>query len=326
MRQIVKPRDPTREGYIFAGWYLNGELFDFNTKITGDITLEARWTKIDDACTLSCEEGYTLNEETCTCEKVAEDKLAADRTSLTLTVGGSYTIKLTIPSSITDKTVTWKSSDTSIVTVDKNGKITAKKVGTAEVTATVGGQSVTIKVTVKEKTQAKEEEDEDIEVTKVSVSGNKKMNVGESQKLKLTVKPSDATNKSVTWSSSDPSVATVDKNGKVTAVGEGEVTITATAKDGSKESDSITITVSSVYKVTFTAEDMGGGLGATRWQYTVTRDGKTFTDYKGFTIAGHQCRPDGERVKTSEIESKPSSTTITLNNGKTVTASVTYNE
>ena len=44
----TKPTDPTREGYIFAGWELNGEEFDFATAITSDITLEAVWTEIDE--------------------------------------------------------------------------------------------------------------------------------------------------------------------------------------------------------------------------------------------------------------------------------------
>ena len=320
---IEKPLDPTREGYIFAGWYLNGEKFDFNTKITGDITLEARWTKKEEgSCTITCEEGYSLNEEKCECEKIAEDKLALDRTSITLTVGGSYTLKLTIPSRFTDKTVTWKSSNPDIVTVDKNGKITAKKVGSAEVTATVEGESVTVKVTVKEKTEEK-----DVEVTKIGVSGDKEMNVGDSQKLKLTVKPSNATNKDVKWESSDTSIATVDKNGKVKALKEGKVTITATAKDGSKESDSITITITSVYEITFTGEHMAEGSStdfSTRYTYKVTKDGKEIKDYLGFTVGSKKCTPGAERVSSNDIESKPEKVELKLSDGRTVSAKANY--
>ncbi len=322
---IEKPSDPTREGYIFAGWYLNGEKFDFNTKITGDITLEARWTKKEEgSCTLTCEEGYSLNEEKCECEKVAEDKLALDRTSITLTVGGSYTLKLTIPSRFTDKSVTWKSSNSDIVTVDKNGKITAKKAGSAEVTATVEGESVTVKVTVKEKTEEK-----DVEVTKIGVSGDKEMNVGDSQKLKLTVKPSNATNKDVKWESSDTSIATVDKNGKVKALKEGKVTITATAKDGSKESDSITITITSVYEITFTGEHMAEGSSLdsiTRYTYEVTKDGKEIKDYLGFTIGSKKCTPGAERVAKSDIEGRPKKVDLKLSDGRTVSAKVSYED
>jgi uncharacterized repeat protein (TIGR02543 family) len=47
-RKVVKPADPSREGYIFRGWYLGAEEFDFDTPITGDITLVARWIPILD--------------------------------------------------------------------------------------------------------------------------------------------------------------------------------------------------------------------------------------------------------------------------------------
>ena len=44
---IQKPNNPTRDGYTFDGWFLNGNLFDFSSKISGNITLEAKWSKAD---------------------------------------------------------------------------------------------------------------------------------------------------------------------------------------------------------------------------------------------------------------------------------------
>ena len=60
----------------------------------------------------------------------------------------------------------------------------------------------------------------------------KKLNVGKSFTITATVKPEDAFNRTVTWSSSDPSIATVDENGTVTAIAEGEAIITAESADG----------------------------------------------------------------------------------------------
>ncbi len=210
---IEKPSDPTREGYVFAGWYLNDELFDFTTPITGNITLEARWAD-------GVKEGLTLNT-----------------TEETLLVNDTLTLSALLNGEATKEELVWSSSDPKIASVDENGKVKALKVG--EVTITVQTKdgrykaSCTITVT----------NDKNGFVTSVVVSGDKKMMVGESQKLTVTIKPTDATNKNVTWKSSNPKIATVDENGKVKALKPGKVTITATAKDGSKKYGSITITI-----------------------------------------------------------------------------------
>lgn len=72
------------------------------------------------------------------------------------------------------------------------------------------------------------------------------LQTGETDTLVATVTPENATNKNVKWTSSDPSIATVDENGKVTAIKEGTATITATTTDGSNLSASCTVTVTSV--------------------------------------------------------------------------------
>jgi len=125
----------------------------------------------------------------------------------------------------------WQSSDANIATVDSKGKVTAVNYGVAEITASNGTITQSIKILVRP---------EYIEVTNVIL--NKITTIitkGNTEILMETVLPVDATNKSVTWSSDNPSVATVDNNGVVTAVSEGKANITVTTIDGNKTANCI---------------------------------------------------------------------------------------
>ena len=165
-------------------------------------------------------------------DKVAVSSIKLSKTSLSLDKGKSATLSATVsPSTANDKKVTWKSSNTKVATVS-NGKITAKGKGTATITAsTSNGKKATCKVTVK------------IAVTKVKLSTTKfNLNKGKSKTIKATVTPSDATDKKVTWKSSNKKIATVSSSGKVTAKGKGTATITATA-GGKKATCKVTVKV-----------------------------------------------------------------------------------
>ena len=213
---FTEPKAPTKEGYTFAGWYYNDELYDFDTKVTGNIKLEARWNKADDTSVT----GVTLNE-----------------TALSLKPGSTATLVATVsPESAKDKSLTWSSSDESIVTVDENGKVKAIKEGKATITVTTkdGNHKATVTITVSK---------EDIKVTGVSFS-NTTLNLatGSSMTLKPTISPSDATNKGLTWKSSDSSIVSVSDKGVITGRKEGKATITVTTKDGGYTA-TITVTV-----------------------------------------------------------------------------------
>ena len=167
-------------------------------------------------------------DKTATCKVTVDKKVIAvesvelDKTEVELTEGDSVTLTATVkPDDATDKTVTWTSSDPSVATVD-GGKIEAVKEGSATITAKSGEKSATCKVTVKKVIAV-----ESVELDKTEVE----LTEGDSVTLIATVKPDDATDKTVTWTSSNPSVATVDK-GKIEAVKEGTATITA--KTGEK--------------------------------------------------------------------------------------------
>lgn len=149
---------------------------------------------------------------------------------LELYTRGSETLTATIaPTNATNKNVTWTSSDEAVATVDANGKVTAKSIGLADITVTTedGGYTATCRVGVVRRPAG------DVSVTGVTLNKTTlKLSKGTSETLTATIAPANATNKKVTWTSSDPAVATVDASGKVTGVAKGTATITVTTEDG----------------------------------------------------------------------------------------------
>ena len=137
---VIKPTDPTREGYTFLGWYLNGEEFDFNTKITSDITLTARWEEITNEG-----EGQGGSGST---GPIDVTSVSLNFKTIYLDIGETKTVTARVyPSNATNRTVTWSSSNNNIATVS-NGNITGVSAGTVTITATAGGKSASVEVIV----------------------------------------------------------------------------------------------------------------------------------------------------------------------------------
>ena len=135
--------------------------------------------------------------------------------SLELTKGGTAVLVATVlPSNATNPTVTWSSTRPEVVAVDGYGRLFAKDVGGSVITATAGNKSATCQVSVKSNV---------IEVESITLNKNlSSLREGESERLVATVLPSNATNPTVTWSSTNESVAKVDQTGLVTAIATGE--------------------------------------------------------------------------------------------------------
>ncbi|MCF0177481.1 MAG: Ig domain-containing protein, partial [Bacteroidales bacterium] len=160
---------------------------------------------------------------------IAVTGVSLDKSELTLTEGETETLKAIVaPDNATNKNISWKSSNTAIATIDNSGKVTAVKNGEATITVTTedGNKTATCKVTVKEKIYPVES----VSLDKSEIS----LTEGESETLTATIKPDNATNKNINWSSTDEAIATVDNTGKITAVKAGEATITVTTEDGGK--------------------------------------------------------------------------------------------
>ena len=153
--------------------------------------------------------------------------------TLELTVGDTRQLSATVIPTQCNQSVTWRSSNEKMATVDDKGVVTAVAVGVVLIhvvpISNIYTRSDRCIVTINAKT---------IAVTGVTLNKTSlDMKVGDSETLTATVAPEDATNKAVTWKSSNESVATVDDNGKVTTVGVGEATITATTTDGEKTAE-----------------------------------------------------------------------------------------
>lgn len=159
-----------------------------------------------------------------------------------LAVGKTATIKATVKPSAAKKSIAYKTSSKAIATVSKTGKVTAKKAGTAKITVTVTGKnkkkvSTYVKIKVK-----------NVDVTDVTLNmEDVVLEIGETTILEATVNPSNATNPTISWSSNNTKVASVDASGKVTAKTTGVAVITAKSNNGKKATCKVTVEAGTVH-------------------------------------------------------------------------------
>ncbi|MBQ6497959.1 MAG: S-layer homology domain-containing protein [Bacilli bacterium] len=249
----------TKANNNFIGWntkadgsgdsYTNGQVIT----VASDLTLYAQWS----------ESTNPINS------------ISLNKGTLNLVVGGSETLIATIaPSNTTDsKVITWTSSNTNVATVT-NGVIKAIGSGTAVITATtVNNLKATCVVTVS---------DQVLIPTNISLSTTKfSLEIGKSRNLTVTITPSNALDKSVTWTSSDNSIARVN-NGVVTAVASGKATITATTVNNLKATCVVTV----VPKFNFT------DVSVNSWYYESVKQA-----YQRGIIAGYNATKFGPNDK-----------------------------
>lgn len=224
------PADATYEGKVT--WESSDPevaTVDENGKITA---LKEGTTKI----TATAEEnGVKFTDEcTVTVKEIKMDSIVIDSADFELGLGREKQLNVNFyPEDTTDdRTITWKSSNPEVATVDENGVVKAVKIGTAVITATTAdGKTNTVEVTVKE-----------IPIESIEISAPTTVKVGDSFTLEIAINPSDATKQDgIKYISSNSEVIEIDENGKVLAKGVGTAIITVEAENGVKNQIEITV-------------------------------------------------------------------------------------
>ena len=170
-------------------------------------------------------------------DPIVVKSISVDKTSITLQHGQTGKINASVsPSNVPDTSMTFASSNNNVVTSDGQGNLKAVGPGDATITV-ISNFTPDVRVVVNVKVTP-------IAVSSISLSqGNITLNVGGTAKVNATINPSNASYQGINWSSSNTSVATVDGNGNIKAVGAGTATITATSSAYSNIKASLTVTV-----------------------------------------------------------------------------------
>ena len=196
-------------------------------------------------------------------------KVSLDKTELVINRGDSKRLQLVVePQNFTDE-VSWKSTDSNIVTVSDTGVVTANNTGTAKIKVIVGEQSVYCNVTVTQPVTS-------IYLNRESVS----MEALETYQLKASIYPENANNKEVEWSSSDEKIVKVDQTGCITALAKGTATVTGKTKDGSNLWDTCTVTVTNTAYIAKSVDELESphkyeNNCSDYWIYSTESDGDT---------------------------------------------------
>lgn len=152
---------------------------------------------------------------------VPVESLTLNKTSLSLTENQKERLTAYIsPEDATNQDIVWSSSNTSVAVVDSDGEVLAVKKGACNITVTLGDISAECKVTV---------DSPEVPVSNIELSGSSRIERGKTGMAIAIVYPSNATNKTVTWSSSDDKIVSVDSDGTLNALSIGHATITASA-------------------------------------------------------------------------------------------------
>jgi uncharacterized protein YjdB len=217
-------------------------------------------------------------------------------------------------------TFTYKSSDTSIATVNKNGKVTAVSVGKATITVTASGNTnykqatATCKITVTAKK---------VSATKVTLNVTKKtLNKGKTYTLKATVTPKDTTD-TLKWSSSDSKIVKVDQTGKITAVKKGTATITVKTTSGKTATCKVTVNVPAT-KVALNVTKKALNKGKT-YTLKATVTPKDTTDTLKWSSSDSKIVKVDQTGKITAIKKGTATITVRTTSGKTATCKVTVN-
>lgn len=235
-----------------------------NKEGTANITVKVAGTEISDTVKVTVSSELKNDEK----EEIKEEEIKVNKITVknkTLYLDRYETGRITYslsPDSVKNKNVSFKSSNTSVATVDSKGYVYARKVGNTTITLSSedGGATASVKVYISEEEEDYDNTIRNIYITYDGENVNDKFEIMETKTAQLGIKVSPSTaNKKVNWRSSNKKVATVDSSGKVTAVKKGSCTIYATSTINSSKKDSITIVVTDYVrypdKITLTPQE-----------------------------------------------------------------------
>lgn len=258
----------------------------------------------------------TKNGKTATCtlkvSPTAVSSLKASPTSVSLDQGATKTISLTFTPSTAKQyyTVSWKSSNKNIATVDSTGKITGVNPGTATITATAGGKSAKVSVTVNATA-----------VTSIEMTGcQSTVEAGKVVTLTAKALPTTAKNATIKWASSDTNIATVS-NGKVTTKKDGVVVITASTANGKTATCSMTVTKPSITSLLLSESSVSLKVnGSKKINATTNLNSTNFKKY--YTMSWRSSNPDIVSVTPSSTNSLSATLKGLKKGGATIYATV----
>ncbi|MDL2241920.1 Ig-like domain-containing protein, partial [Bacteroidales bacterium OttesenSCG-928-L03] len=172
----------------------------------------------------------------------AVNSISIDQTDITIGKNKTRQLKATVtPNDAQFKTISWSSNNPSVATVDENGVVTGITTGGATITATSDNGSIKANCAVRVIIPVT-----GIALDKQTITRPRNY----SEQLVATLSPQDASNKKVTWTSSNKTVATVDQSGRYQTISSGETVITATSEDGgftAKCTINVTIPIHGLY-------------------------------------------------------------------------------
>ena len=242
----------------------------------------------------------TYNNDTTIYAKNADETtgITLNPTTLSLDINDTEILTATVMPNTASQVLKWESSDDTVATVDQNGKVTAVAGGTATITATAFDRSDVYgqcQVNVKQLVTG-------IQLTDMQI------NVGETKKIEAKILPDNASEKTLTWSSNDPSVATVDSNGNVTGKSKGTVKITAKTTDGTNLEAECTVTVKkkssggSVFFWDLKFDTNGGSKidTVTEWEYSTIDLDEYVPEKEGYKFVGWYADKDLDK-KIDEV-------------------------
>ena len=275
---LVFPKTPSKDGYVFLTWkYQDKDAYpSLMMPVNEDMTFVAVFgqSKIeDDRCLLNCDtdsdgicdSNCDINGDGTADSNIKENveyKLTMNLENVELKVSEDIQLALKIVPANDDLVIEWNSSDSKVATVDNNGLVQGIAPGNVIITATLASkETATCNVSVKSN---------EVLVSSINLNDtNINLKYGESKELSYTIEPSNATNQSVTWSSSNQSVVKVDENGKIEAKSAGTAIVTITSVNGVTANVNIVVKNPTKIKRSYTLNDYTWNNNKYRyWLYT----------------------------------------------------------